>query len=160
VNLAEIEDDVVELFDAVAEERGCRINMRRQERVLVTGDRDLLFDAIANVVDNAITFGGEAAQVTVEVAERDGIPLVSVADHGPGIPVAERKRVLKRFYRLERSRHTLGNRLGLSLVAAVAKMHDAQIEMLDNAPGLVFQLWFRRSTGNLASQPLPGPRLR
>jgi signal transduction histidine kinase len=90
VNLTEIVDDVVELFDAVAEERGCRINMCRQERVLVTGDRDLLFDAIANVIDNAIKFGGEAAQVTVEVAERDGIPLVSVADHGPGIPVEER----------------------------------------------------------------------
>ena len=160
VDLAEIADDVVELFDAVAEERGCRINMCRQERVLVTGDRDLLFDAIANVVDNAIKFGGEAAQVTVEVAERDGIPLVSVADHGPGIPAEERKHVLKRFYRLERSRHTLGNGLGLSLVAAVAKMHDAQIEMLDNAPGLVFQLWFRRSNGHLASQQQPGPRLK
>jgi len=79
------------------------------------------------------------------------MPLVSVADHGPGIPVEQRKQVLKRFYRLERSRHTLGHGLGLSLVAAVAKMHDAQIEMLDNTPGLVFQLWFRRSTGNLAS---------
>ena len=55
--------------------------------------------------------------------------------------------MLKRFYRLERSRHTLGNGLDLSLVAAVAKMHDAQIEMLDNGPGVVFQLWFRRSTG-------------
>jgi signal transduction histidine kinase len=151
VNLAEIADDVVELFDAAAEERGCRIKMCAQERVLVTGDRDLLFDAIANVVDNAIKFGGEAAQVTVEVAERDGIPLVSVADHGPGIPVEERKHVLKRFYRLERSRHTFGNGLGLSLVAAVAKLHDAQIEMLDNAPGLVFQLWFRRSAGNQSS---------
>jgi signal transduction histidine kinase len=160
VNLAEVADDVVELFDAAAEERGCRINMCRQERVLVTGDRDLLFDAIANVVDNAIKFGSEAAQVTVEVTERDGIPLVSVADHGPGIPAEERKHVLKRFYRLERSRHTLGNGLGLSLVAAVAKLHDAQIEMLDNAPGLVFQLWFRRSAGDLASQQLPGPRLR
>jgi signal transduction histidine kinase len=160
VNLAEIADDVVDLFDAAAEERGCRIKMSRQERVFVTGDRDLLFDAIANVVDNAIKFGGEAAQVTVEVAECDGIPVVSVADRGPGIPAAERKHVLKRFYRLERSRHTLGNGLGLSLVAAVAKLHDAQIEMLDNAPGLVFQLWFWRSAENLASQELLGPRMR
>ena len=160
VNLADIADDVVDLFDAAAEERGCRIKMSRQERVFVTGDRDLLFDAIANVVDNAIKFGGEAAQVTVEVAERDGIPIISVTDRGPGIPAAERKLVLKRFYRLERSRHTLGNGLGLSLVAAVAKLHDAQIEMLDNAPGLVFQLWFRRSAENIASQELLGPRLR
>jgi signal transduction histidine kinase len=66
VNLAEIADDIVELLDTAAEERGCRFKMCRQERVLVTGDRDLLFDAIANVVDNAIKFGREAAQVTVE----------------------------------------------------------------------------------------------
>ena len=142
VNLAEIAGDVVELFDAAAEEVGGRIKMQSQEPVLVTGDRDLLFDAIANVVDNAIKFGGEAGRVTVDVVERDGIPLVSIADHGPGIPLEQRTHVLKRFYRLEHSRHASGNGLGLSLVAAVAKLHDARIEMLDNAPGLVFRLWF------------------
>ena len=142
VNLAEIAGDVVELFDAAAEEVGGRIKMQSQERVLVIGDRDLLFDAIANVVDNAIKFGGEAGRVTVDVVERDGIPLVSIADHGPGIPLEQRTHVLKRFYRLEHSRHASGNGLGLSLVAAVAKLHDARIEMLDNAPGLVFRLWF------------------
>jgi signal transduction histidine kinase len=144
VNLAEIAGDVVELFDAAAEELGGRIKMQSQQRVIVTGDRDLLFDAIANVVDNAIKFGGEAGRVTVDVVERDGIPLVSIADHGPGIPLEQRTHVLKRFYRLEHSRHAYGNGLGLSLVAAVAKLHDARIEMLDNAPGLVFRLWFPR----------------
>ena len=146
VNLAEIAGDVVELFDAAAEEVGGRIKMQSQEPVLVTGDRDLLFDAIANVVDNAIKFGGEAGRVTVDVVERDGTPLVSIADHGPGIPFEQRTHVLKRFYRLEHSRHASGNGLGLSLVAAVAKLHDARIEMLDNAPGLVFRLWFPRGT--------------
>jgi signal transduction histidine kinase len=145
VNLAEIAGDVVELFDAAAEELGGRIKIQSQQRVLVTGDRDLLFDAIANVVDNAIKFGGEAGRVTVDVIERDGTPLVSIADHGPGIPPEQRPHVLKRFYRLEHSRHASGNGLGLSLVAAVAKLHDARIEMLDNAPGLVFRLWFPRS---------------
>jgi signal transduction histidine kinase len=144
VNLAEIAADVVELFDAAAEEMGVRIKMHSQTRVLVTGDRDLLFDAIANVVDNAIKFGSEAGGVTVDVAERDGTPLVTIADHGPGIPPEQRPHVLKRFYRLEHSRHASGNGLGLSLVAAVAKLHDARIEMLDNAPGLVFKLWFPR----------------
>jgi signal transduction histidine kinase len=144
VNLAEIAGDVVELFDAAAEELGGRIKMHSQDRVLVTGDRDLLFDAIANVLDNAIKFGGEAGRVTVDVIERDGTPLVSIADHGPGIPPEQRPHVLKRFYRLEHSRHASGNGLGLSLVAAVAKLHDARIEMVDNAPGLVFRLWFPR----------------
>jgi len=142
VNLAEIAGDVVELFGAAAEELGGRIKMHSQDRVFVTGDRDLLFDAIANVLDNAIKFGGEAGRVTVDVIERDGTPLVSIADHGPGIPLEQRTHVLKRFYRLEHSRHASGNGLGLSLVAAVAKLHDARIEMLDNAPGLVFRLWF------------------
>jgi len=144
VNLVEIAGDVVELFDAAAEELGGRIKMHGQDRVFVTGDRDLLFDAIANVLDNAIKFGGEAGRVTVDVIERDGTPLVSIADHGPGIPPEQRPHVLKRFYRLEHSRHASGNGLGLSLVAAVAKLHDARIEMLDNAPGLVFRLWFPR----------------
>jgi signal transduction histidine kinase len=148
VNLAEIAGDVVELFDAAAEELGGRIKIQSQERVFVTGDRDLLFDAIANVVDNAIKFGGEAGRVTVDVVERDGTPLVSIADHGPGIPPEQRPHVLKRFYRLEHSRHASGNGLGLSLVAAVAKLHDARIEMLDNAPGLVFRLWFPRSAAD------------
>jgi signal transduction histidine kinase len=144
VNLGDIAGDVVELFDAAAEELGGRIKMRSQDRVLVTGDRDLLFDAIANVLDNAIKFGGEAGRVTVDVIERDGTPLVSIADHGPGIPPEQHSHVLKRFYRLEHSRHASGNGLGLSLVAAVAKLHDARIEMLDNDPGLVFRLWFPR----------------
>jgi signal transduction histidine kinase len=148
VNLAEIAGDVVELFDAAAEELGARIETRTQERVLVTGDRDLLFDAIANVVDNAIKYGGETGRVTVEVVERDGIPLVSVADHGPGIPSEQHKNVFKRFYRLEHSRHASGNGLGLSLVAAVANLHGVRIEMLDNCPGLVFRLWFRRYAGD------------
>ena len=144
VNLAEIAGDVVELFDAAAEELGGRIKLCSQERVLVTGDRDLLFDAIANVVDNAIKFGGKTGRVTVDIVERGGMPLVSIADHGPGIPLEQRPHVLKRFYRLEHSRHASGHGLGLSLVAAVAKLHDARIEMLDNAPGLVFRLWFPR----------------
>ena len=100
------------------------------------GDRDLLFDAVANLVDNAIKHGREAGRVTVEVTRNDRGAVVSVADDGPGIPEQERQNVFKRFYRLERSRRTPGNGLGLSLVAAVARLHGARIEMLDNKPGL------------------------
>ena len=100
------------------------------------GDRDLLFDAVANLVDNAIKHGRDAGRVTVEVRAREGGAVISVADDGPGIPAAELQHVLKRFYRLERSRHTPGNGLGLSLVAAVARLHGAEIDMLYNEPGL------------------------
>jgi signal transduction histidine kinase len=142
VNLVEIASEVVELFDAAAEDKGGRLKIVGGRSVLATGDRDLLFGAVANLVDNAIKHGRDAGQVTVEVKEADGGAVISVADDGPGIPVAEYQHVFKRFYRLERSRRTPGNGLGLSLVAAVARLHGARIEMLDNLPGLKVQLWF------------------
>ena len=142
VDLAEIVREVVELFDAAAEERGARLEAAGDRRVPVTGDRDLLFDAVANLVDNAIKHGRDAGRVTVEVRESDGGAVIAVADDGPGIPAGELPHVLKRFYRLERSRQTPGNGLGLSLVAAVARLHGAEIEMLDNAPGLTVRLRF------------------
>jgi signal transduction histidine kinase len=150
VNLSEIASEVVELFDAAAEENGGHLNAVGDQRVLVTGDRDLLFDAVANLVDNAIKHGREAGQVTVEITQSDGSAVISVADNGPGIPVDECQHVFKRFYRLERSRRTPGNGLGLSLVAAVARLHGASIEMVDNAPGLKFRLRFPSPTGRIS----------
>jgi signal transduction histidine kinase len=142
VDLAEIVREVVELFDAAAEERGVHLAAAGDRCVPVTGDRDLLFDAVANLADNAIKHGREAGRVTVQVAASDGGAVISVCDDGPGIPADELPHVFKRFYRLERSRNTPGNGLGLSLVAAVARLHGAHIEMLDNAPGLKFRLRF------------------
>ena len=136
VDLAEIAREVVELFDAAAEEKGAHLKTVGDEPVLVTGDRALLFDVVANLVDNAIRHGREAGQVTVEVMQSDLGAIISVADDGPGIPLNERQHVFKRFYRLERSRHTPGNGLGLSLVTAVAHLHEARTEMVDNKPGL------------------------
>jgi signal transduction histidine kinase len=80
--------------------------------------------------------------VTVEIIQGDREAVISVADDGPGIPLDECQQVFKRFYRLERSRRTPGNGLGLSLVAAVTRLHGARIEMVDNAPGLKFRLLF------------------
>jgi signal transduction histidine kinase len=145
VNLSEIASEVVELFDAAAEEKHAHLDAVVDQRVFVTGDRDLLFDAVANLVDNAIKHGREAGRVTVEVTQNGGA-LISIADDGPGIPTNERQNVFKRFYRLERNRRTAGNGLGLSLVAAVARLHGASIEMADNAPGLKFRLRFPEPT--------------
>jgi signal transduction histidine kinase len=142
VNLAEIATEVVELFDAAAEDRRGHLDAVVDRRVLVSGDRDLLFDAVANLVDNAIKHGREAGRVTVEVARDGGGAVISVIDDGPGVPGDECHHVFKRFYRLERSRGTPGNGLGLSLVAAVARFHGARIEMVDNAPGLSVRLLF------------------
>jgi signal transduction histidine kinase len=142
VNLANIAREVAELFDAAAEEKGGRLSVVAGQPVMVAGDRDLLFDAVANLIDNAIKHGRDAGQVTVEVVQLNGDAVISIADDGPGIPVNESQQVFKRFYRLERSRCMPGNGLGLSLVAAVARLHSARIEMADNAPGLKFKLVF------------------
>ena len=146
VDLAEIASKVVELFDAAAEDRDSHLRITGDRRVLVTGDADLLFDALANLVDNAIKHGREGGEVIVDVAnDRDGAA-VSVADNGTGIPVTEHPHVFRRFYRLERSRSMPGNGLGLSLVAAVARLHGARIEMIDNLPGLKVRLLFPEPT--------------
>jgi len=142
VNLVEIAGEVVELYDAAAEEDGTRLTMLGEGEVMVTGDRDLIFDAVANVVDNALKHGRPAGKVVVATENVSGVPVISVADNGSGIPAGQHDQVFKRFYRLEQSRYTPGNGLGLSLVAAVARLHGARIELLDNAPGLVFKLWF------------------
>jgi signal transduction histidine kinase len=146
VNLLEVASKVVELYDAAAEQDGTRLSLVGDQAVTVTGDHDLIFDAIANLVDNAIKHGrpGGEIRVTIESAEGEGV--ISIADDGPGIPSCERDHVFKRFYRLEQSRYTPGHGLGLSLVAAVARLHGARIEMGDNAPGVQFKLRFAPAT--------------
>jgi len=142
VNLVEIAGEVVELYDAAAEEVTTDLDLAGDPVVLVTGDRDLLFDAIANLVDNAIKHGRPGGRVTVTCDNDQSGPMISVADDGPGIPADQHDRVFKRLYRLEQSRYTPGNGLGLSLVAAVASLHGARIELRDNTPGLLFRLVF------------------
>jgi signal transduction histidine kinase len=146
VNLAEIAGEVVELYDAAAEQDGTSLVLTGDREVVVTGDRDLLFDAVANLVDNAIKHGRVGGHVVVRVENLDGGAVTSIADDGPGIPADQHQSVFKRFYRLEQSRYAPGNGLGLSLVGAVANLHGARIEMLDNAPGLNFKLWFSLPT--------------
>ena len=142
VNLVEIAGEVVELYDAAAEQDSTSLKLTGDREVLVTGDRDLIFDAIANLVDNALKHGRHGGEVVVACENVEGQRLISITDDGPGIPPCEHEHVFKRFYRLEQSRYTPGNGLGLSLVAAVARLHGARIELLPSAPGLKVKLWF------------------
>ena len=141
-DLSEIVREVVELFEPAAEEKAVRLQLSIGETAYVVGDRDLLFDAISNLVDNAIKHGGDRGEVRIAVARCADGPVLSISDRGPGIPIEERNHVLRRFYRLERSRNRPGNGLGLSLVAAVANLHSAHIVMADNSPGLRVELHF------------------
>jgi signal transduction histidine kinase len=145
VDLCEIAREVVELFDPAAEESDVTLQHTASGQAFVVGDRDLLFDALSNLVDNAIKHGGRRGEVIVGVSPGADSAELTVSDRGPGIPGGERNHVLRRFYRLERSRNSPGNGLGLSLVAAVAKLHGAHIEMADNTPGLRIALRFPRS---------------
>jgi signal transduction histidine kinase len=154
IDLYEVASEVAELFDAAAEEKGGRVKFESGGVVPVLGDRDLLFDAISNLIDNAIKHGG-ASDVQVTVRNKGDSPTISVADRGPGIPLEERRHVLKRFYRIERSRNSPGNGLGLSLVAAVAQLHGARIEMQDNGPGLKIQLWFPTADSSVGDPARP-----
>jgi signal transduction histidine kinase len=154
VDLAQVAGEVAELFDAAAEEKGGRVRFESGGRVPVNGDRDLLFDAISNLMDNAVTHGGGDVQVAVRDEDQGG-PTVSVADRGPGIPLEERQHVLKRFYRIERSRSSPGHGLGLSLVAAVAQLHRARLEMQDNDPGLKIRLQFPRADHSAGDSARP-----
>ena len=146
VNVGEIAAQVAELFDAAAETKGGRVEAVNKRPILISADRDLLFDALANLVDNAIKHGRCGGQVTISSEQRETEVLVAVADDGPGIPTDEHEHVFKRFYRLEQSRSKPGNGLGLSLVAAVARLHGARLTLSDNAPGLCVRLHFPIAT--------------
>ena len=138
----EIVQDVADLYEPVAEESGVELKVETPEAVTFKGSRELLGQALANLIDNAIKYGESCRaertpQITVSTA-RDGDNVVfRVADNGPGIPEGDRERVLQRFVRLEESRSQPGSGLGLSLVAAVARLHHGTLELGDGKPGLV-----------------------
>ena len=140
VDLAALAREVVELFEPAGEEQRVQLAVDAPRPIKVRGDRDLLFDALANLIDNAIKHGGPGT-VTITVDDM-GSGRIAVADGGRGIPMHEHPNVLRRFYRLEHSRNGPGSGLGLSLVAAVAHLHGAALEMTDNRPGLRVELRF------------------
>ena len=141
---ADIAHDVCELYEPLAEEKGLALKVEAPLAAPVRGNRELISQALANLVDNAIKYAGaEASKVNGASAEivlgaavdGDRIAL-SVADHGPGIPDADRGRVVERFVRLEQSRSLPGSGLGLSLASAVARLHGGELKFEDNHPGL------------------------
>ena len=161
VDLRDVVRDITDLYEPVAEQRGIHLHVSAPASVMVRGNRSLLARAAANLVENALKFTPEGGSVGVVAASpRDEEPYFSVGDTGPGIPEEDRERVLDRFVRLERSRNTPGSGLGLSLVAAVARMHDAHITLDDNGPGLVAKLTFPRLIEIAAPAQIVNPPIR
>jgi signal transduction histidine kinase len=132
VDLSEVVTDVADLYEPFAHEKGLTFAASCEATDAITGDRDLLFQAVANLVDNAIKYTPENGSVTLYAAGKS----VTVSDTGPGIPEASHSDVFRRFHRLESSRNTAGSGLGLSLVKAVAALHGGSAVLEDNRPGL------------------------
>ena len=130
-------------YSAVAEDMGKTLVSSIDPDIHVRGDRELLTQLFVNLIENALRHTPDGAKVSLSLAHRDQGPFAEVGDNGPGIPENERRNVFKRFYRLERSRSTPGSGLGLALVAAVADLHTARIELVDNEPGLKVALQFK-----------------
>jgi signal transduction histidine kinase len=148
VDLAEVAEELADLYQVFAEESGVTVEMRLPPRgggegsVFVLGDPHLISQAAANLLDNAIKYSPPGGKVTVTAVKAgDGVSL-TVADNGPGIPAAMRTAILDRFVRLDAAAGKQGFGLGLSLVSAVAEWHGARLELADNAPGLRASLLF------------------
>jgi signal transduction histidine kinase len=123
VQLAPVLREVCDLYEPIAEDKGVALQVAIGDEATVRGDRDLLFEAVANLVDNAVKFTPEGGRVRLALLHREGENVIQVNDTGPGIPESEREAVVKRFYRSDKSRNTEGLGLGLSLVAAIVKLH-------------------------------------
>ena len=140
---SEIARDVGELYEPVADEKGIALKIDAPAAAPVRGNRELVSQALANLIDNAIKYAGPSGKANGAPAEivvragNDGERIaISVADRGPGIPDADRGRVVERFVRLEQSRSEPGSGLGLSLASAVARLHGGELKLEDNHPGL------------------------
>jgi signal transduction histidine kinase len=172
LDLAALVNDVAELYEPVAEERGIALKAEASRPIIIHGDRQLLGQAIANLIDNALKYGapradsgnGWAPEVEVRAETDHGVAQIIVTDRGPGVPEAERERVLARFVRLEASRSEPGSGLGLSLVAAVARLHGGGLRLGDNEPGLrvvlALPLEGDALVNGVASEPPAGAELR
>lgn len=146
VDLAELITEVGELYEPFAEEKQLTLTLHTETEASVQGDRDLLFEAVANLVDNAVKYTPEGGRVDVALANEDNHTLIRVKDTGPGIAENERELLAQRFYRSDRSRHTKGLGLGLTLVSAIVKLHGFRFE-IKSGDGFTAEIVLPRAAG-------------
>lgn len=139
-DLVKLLADLGELYAALAEDRGLSLEVTSPVHLEYRGDRMLLQQAIANLLDNAVKFSPPGGRIRLGSEDRGGTIAIWVADAGPGIPEADRGRAVERFYRGEAARHTPGSGLGLALVQAVVQLHGGELRLSDAAPGLIATL--------------------
>ncbi|MCS6932183.1 MAG: HAMP domain-containing histidine kinase [Acetobacteraceae bacterium] len=135
LDLAEVAADAAEFYGAAAEARGQRIELSLPDSLPLTGDRDLLLQAIANLLDNAVKFAPPGSSIVLSGGVEGGAAEIRVADAGPGLTAEDRARAGERFFRADSARSTPGSGLGLSLVRAVAHLHGGELLLEDASPG-------------------------
>jgi signal transduction histidine kinase len=145
VDLSAVMDRVRLAYETAAEDTGKMLSAQIAPEIVVNGDPQLLTQLFANLVENALRHGGEKAQISLSLSEDGSTASAVVADNGPGIPANERRRVLRRFYRLDASRSTPGSGLGLALVVAISELHGATLSLSDNCPGLSVEVRIPRT---------------
>jgi signal transduction histidine kinase len=142
IGLSQILSDVAEMYEPLAYDKQQSFEMKLDTVPGIMGDRNLLFQVLANLVDNAIKYTPVEGHVGVSAECVGSRVIITVSDSGMGIPEEDREKVFQRFYRIEQSRGLPGNGLGLSLVRAVVRLHLGQIDLQDNQPGLRVVLSF------------------
>ena len=145
VDLSQLLTELTGDYQPVAEERGQVLQAHIAPDISVIGDRHLLTQMFVNLIENALTHCPPHTPIELELKQRTHRVIANITDSGPGIPAAERQRVLRRFYRLDRSRATPGSGLGLALVAAITDLHGIRMQLLDHHPGLRVELLFTRT---------------
>jgi signal transduction histidine kinase len=144
VKIAELLREVCDLYEPFAEEKRLTLSVKIDSEPMVRGDRDLLFEAVANLVDNAVKFTPEGGRIELRLIRNAEEATLRVSDTGPGVTEGERELIVRRFYRSDRSRGTKGLGLGLSLVAAIVKLHGFRFSILPG-PGFVAEIAFQQT---------------
>ena len=139
--------EVCDVYEPIAEDKTIELSVKIVAKAQVRGDRDLLFEALANLVDNAIKFTPEGGRVGIELLRGNSETIVRITDSGPGINQQETEAVLRRFYRSDKIRNTPGVGLGLNLVAAIAKLHGFRLVIHPGPGGRVELLCPDRNEG-------------
>jgi signal transduction histidine kinase len=152
VDLGPLAEDLADLYSPLAEDRQLGLRCEAMSAT-VAGNRQLLTQAVGNLLDNAVKYTPPGGEIHLSVAVNAQRVSLGVADTGPGIPAAQRERVLERFVRLDSARSLPGNGLGLSLVRAVAGLHGAHLSLDDNRPGLRVRLDFPHIRGDETVKP-------
>ncbi len=139
VDVAEVAREIAELYEPLVEEQGGRFSLDVPERARITGDRQLIAQALVNLLDNALKYGKHPErqlEITVSVKTEPNVVELVVTDNGPGVPDEMREKVKERFVRMDKARSKPGSGLGLSLVASIARLHGGELILEDNQPGL------------------------